>query len=72
MALNILSIPEIAKYLKGKQLYIIAKETGISYPTLAKFFNKKQHNFTLDTLLKMTDYISNEQKPVVTATIDDL
>ena len=72
MALNILSIKEIAAFLKDKQLYTVAKETGISYPTLAKFFNKTPHNFTLTTMVTLTRYIRKESKPVVTDAIDDL
>ncbi len=72
MALNILSIKEIAKFLEGKQLYVISKETGISYPTLAKFSNTKPHNFTLTTMVTMTNYIRKASKPVVTTAEDDL
>ena len=76
MALNILSINEIKRFLEDKQLYVVSKETGISYPTLAKFSFKKPHNFTLATLVKMTAYIKKESKPLVkpvqTLTEDDL
>ncbi len=70
MALDILSIKEIAKFLENKQLYVVSKETGISYPTLSKFFNAKPHNFTLTTMVTMTNYIRKGYKPVV-ADIED-
>lgn len=71
MALNILSIKEIGEFLKGKQLYVIARETGISYPTLAKFANKKPHNFTLTTMVTLTNYIKKANKATFSV-IDEL
>ena len=62
MSISVLSIVEIGEYLKGKQLYVVARETGISYPTLVKFFLPTPHNFTFGTIMLMTNYIASKSK----------
>lgn len=49
-----IKLAELLK-IKGKTLYALAKETGISYPTLWKISNGKVQGITFDVLEKICD-----------------
>ena len=46
--------------LQEQKLYVVARATGISYPTLKKLHDGEEHNFTVDTLKAVLTWI--EQK----------
>lgn len=54
-----LTIKEIAEGLKDKKLYVVARNIKVSYPTLKKFLDGKHHNFTVDTLTKVSNYVKS-------------
>jgi len=54
---------------KGKSLYALAKETGITYPTLWKISNGKVQGITFDVLEKICNNL--ECKPSDLLEIDD-
>ena len=54
---EILTIKEIADALKDRKLYHVANATGLSYPTVKKFADGKDENYTLDTIKKISEYI---------------
>ena len=56
---DILSIDEIVEALKDKRLYVIARRTGLSYPTVKKLADGKKENYTLDTLKRISNYINH-------------
>lgn len=57
-----LSTKEIAEGLTDKKLYVVARTIGVSYPTLKKFLDGKHHNFTVDTLTKVSNYVRSLPK----------
>ena len=59
---NILTFEQIAKGLKDKRLYAIAKEINVSYPTLRRLSLQLSQNYTYDTLLKVSNYIKESAK----------
>ena len=58
---EILSLTEIQEDLKDKRLYIVAKKTGISYPTIKKLAEGKDCNYTIKTLKSISQYIKNKR-----------
>jgi len=54
---NLMSLDEIKEGLKGKRLHSVAKEIGISYPTLKKLHDGVAANFTLDTVTRVSNYL---------------
>ncbi len=56
---QLLNLEEIKAGLKDKKLYVIARQLEISYPTLKKFLDDKYHNFTIETLTKVSNYIKS-------------
>ena len=59
---QIATIQEIAEFLKDKRLYVVAEMTGLSYPTIKKFHDGKEENYTYDTLKKITAYIRGDNQ----------
>lgn len=55
---DILTLLQIKDGLKDKRLYIVAKSTGLSYPTLKKLADGEDANYTRETLQKVSQYIS--------------
>ena len=59
---QMLSLDQIQIHLKDKRLYKIAKETGLSYPTLKKMADGKDANYTMNTILPISKYISENHQ----------
>ena len=55
---KILSLRQIKEGLKDKRLYVIAKVTGLTYPTLKKLADGKDSNCTMKTLQKVSSYLT--------------
>lgn len=58
--LNIIPLSEISQKLKSRRLYIVAEETGVSYPTLKKLADNVEANYRLDTLQKISDFLRDK------------
>lgn len=58
---EILSLEEISKFLKDKKLYIVANETGLSYPTIKRIADNKEANHTINTLKLLSKYINSNK-----------
>lgn len=54
---DILSTGQIQDALKDKRLYMVAKATGLSYPTIKKLADGKELNYTVDTLKAISKYV---------------
>ncbi len=57
METKILSLDAIQDYLSDKRLYVVAKETGLSYPTLRKLADGVETNYTLSTIRAISEYV---------------
>lgn len=55
-------LKELRDKLKGRQLYTVAKETGLSYPTIKALVDNSKDNFTLHTLETLHDYVNKNPK----------
>lgn len=55
-----LSLEEIKEKLKDRRLAVIAKETGLSYPTILAI-SKGESNTTYKTLKLVSDYLCNNK-----------
>jgi DNA-binding phage protein len=54
---NILSLKEIKEKLQDRRLSVVAKSTGLSYPTLKRMLDDDSDaNYTLSTLTKISEY----------------
>ena len=58
---DILSLEQMVNGLKDRQLYKVAKETGISYPTLAFLAKGEDRNYTIHTLYAVSEYLREHQ-----------
>jgi|JYMV01.1.fsa_nt_gi hypothetical protein len=54
---DVLSQDQLIKGLKDRQLYKVAAETNISYPTLKRLADGKEGNYTLHTLYAVSEYV---------------
>ena len=54
---EILPLKDIKQGLKDKKLYVVGKEIGVSYPILKKLADGVEHNYTINTLKSVSDYI---------------
>lgn len=54
---ELLKLDQIKYGLKDKKLYVVARQLEISYPTLKKFLDGNHHNFTIETLTKVSNYV---------------
>jgi DNA-binding Xre family transcriptional regulator len=54
---ELLSLENIQLLLKDKRLYVVSKETGLSFPTLKKMADGKKENFTYKTIKAISDYL---------------
>ena len=57
---ELLTLEEIQKQLQDKRLYVVAKTTKLSYPTIKKLADGKPDNYTYSTISKVSKYL----KPV--------
>ena len=55
---ELLSLKEIQKQLQDKRLYVIARETKLSYPTIKKLADGKPDNYTYNTISKVSNYLT--------------
>lgn len=54
---TILSLDQIREGLRDRRLYAVAKETGLSYPTLKKLSEAQDLNYTTETLRAVSKYV---------------
>lgn len=54
---RIITIEEVRKILKDRRLIIVAKETGLSYPTIKAIFDGKT-NPKYETVKLLSDYLT--------------
>lgn len=54
-----MSLIAISEALQDRRLYKVAEETGLSYPTIKSLADAKMDNYTLNTLIKVSEYIRN-------------
>lgn len=55
---ELMSLEEIQKQLQDKRLYVVAKATKLSYPTIRKLAEGKPENFTYKTIYKVSKYLN--------------
>jgi len=55
---TILSFEDIQEKLQDLRLYKVAKITGLSYPTLRKFYNGTNLNCSMSSLQAISDYLN--------------
>lgn len=58
---RILTLDEIQERLKDRRLYIVAEETGLTYPTVKKFAEGGVVNSGIRTIQKISDYLLNSE-----------
>lgn len=58
---ELMSLEEIQERLKDKRLYIVAKITGLSFPTLKKLADGKKENYTYNTIKTVSNYLKKEK-----------
>lgn len=58
--LPLMTLAQIEAKLKSRRLYFVARETGLSYPTLKKMADGENANFTMATLRAISDYLREE------------
>lgn len=59
---EILSIEQIKKGLKDRRLYVVAKRTGLSYPTIKKLADGGSFNCNIKTLIAVSNYLNSADK----------
>lgn len=57
-----MSFEELKKELSERKLHIVAKNVGLSYPTLRKLVTGEKTNFNYNTLKKISDYLKPSLK----------
>lgn len=62
--IQILSLRQIEIGLKDKKLYSVSDATELSYPTLKKLADGVKGNYTLDTLQKVSKYLSGKSDKI--------
>jgi transcriptional regulator with XRE-family HTH domain len=55
-----LTLDQIKTLLKDRRLYIVAKKTGISYPTLLALSRGESSNPSYKVLEKVSEYLCNK------------
>lgn len=55
---KILTTQQIREALIDRRLYTVARQTGLSYPTLKKFLNDDTLNFNYKTLVILSKYLN--------------
>lgn len=58
---KIMSLAEMSEALKDRRLYRVAKAIDVSYPTLKKIVDGEEGNFTMNTLEKISNYLTQSQ-----------
>lgn len=61
MATEIMSLDDIKKGLEDRRLLKVSEITGLSYPTLKKLANGDDANYTLATIIAVSEYLSNDK-----------
>lgn len=59
---ELMTLEEIQKQLQDKRLYVVARVTKLSYPTVKKLADGKPENYTYNTIFKLTKYLRPSQK----------
>lgn len=59
---RVFSLEEMHFLLKDRRLYVVAKATGLSFPTLKKMVDGKGGNFTCKTIKTLSDYFNNQSQ----------
>lgn len=54
---ELMSLEEIQNQLQDKRLYVVAKVTKLSYPTVKKLADGKLANYTYNTIFKVSKYL---------------
>lgn len=54
---DLLTLEEIKILLEDKRLYVVAKKTGLTYPTIKKFADGKAENCAYVSLIKINKYL---------------
>lgn len=52
-----LSFEELKEKLADKKLYVVAKKTGLSFPTLRKMALGTGKGYNMETMRKITEYL---------------
>ena len=60
--MKILTLEEISHKLQDRRLYTIAEKTGLSFPTLKRLAEGKTKNYTLNTLVTISNYFIEESQ----------
>lgn len=59
---ELMTLEEIKEQLQDKRLYVVARATKLSYPTVKKLADGKPENYTYNTIFKLTKYLKPAQK----------
>ena len=62
IASEIMTLQQIQDALKDRRLYVVAKETGLTYPTIKKMADGKELNYTLNTIKAVSKYLSDKKR----------
>ena len=62
---ELMPFDEMQRLLKDKKLYVIAKATNLTYPTLKKLADGMNGNYTYNTLLKVTNYLKPSKNTTI-------
>lgn len=62
IASELMTLQQIQDALKDRRLYVVAKETGLTYPTVKKMADGKELNYTLNTIKAVSRYLSDKKR----------
>lgn len=57
---DLLTLYEIKDKLKDRRLHVVAKATGLSYPTIKKLADEENPNCTIETQRAVSNYIKGD------------
>jgi len=57
---SIMSLDMIKEALKGERLLLVADATGLSYPTVNKLATGEVKNYSLDTIVRISNYFNDK------------
>ncbi len=56
-----MSLDEIQYGLQGERLLLVADATGLSYPTINKLATGEVTNYSLDTIIRVSQYLYDKE-----------
>lgn len=62
---KLLTLEQLKFMLSDKKLHVVAKSTGLSYPTIKRLADGKCDRFNLKTITALSDYFVNQARTIL-------